>query len=125
MAKGNGRIVLELDGISRRTRAVAVRNLKESLTLLRDETRKALRRTQGAPGYHSKPGKIPYRQTGNLAAGVVYELDEARLEGRVISTAPYSSFLENGTPRMAARPFLGPTYRRLRTRITEILQRRK
>lgn len=62
----------------------------------------------GVQGYGtpSQPGNPPYKQTGELQAGIRYEIDAANLIVYVLSDAPYSTYLEFGTSRMDARPFM-------------------
>jgi HK97 gp10 family phage protein len=58
----------------------------------------------------SKPGEIPHRRSGRLMAAVTATVEEQGDQIRVKwgNTAPYSGFLESGTGRMAARPFIRP-----------------
>jgi len=49
--------------------------------------------------------------TGRLRAGIHSEeakVEYDSVEGKIVSDAPYSSFVEYGTARMAAQPFLRP-----------------
>lgn len=60
----------------------------------------------------SSPGNPPHRRTGLLRSSIRAEVVRGgfgfgRFYGRVIADVPYASFLERGTRRMAARPFLG------------------
>ena len=52
----------------------------------------------------SAPGEVPHRRTGRLATSwfVVASANGAALR----SSAPYASFLQQGTDRMEARPYL-------------------
>lgn len=56
----------------------------------------------------SNPGEPPRKRTGWLQRNILYELDEAAKTGRVGigRLALYGAYLELGTRRMAARPFL-------------------
>ena len=54
----------------------------------------------------SKPGEPPNNDTGTLAAGLVDETFPAQLRAEVRAEAAYSSALEFGTSKMAARPFM-------------------
>ncbi len=61
----------------------------------------------------SAPGEAPARRTGNLRLHWSGEVDsKTNVNGTVHMTAQlkseerYSSFLENGTPKMAPRPFV-------------------
>jgi HK97 gp10 family phage protein len=59
----------------------------------------------------SAPGTPPHRRTGNLRAstfGLPAERAGDLLTGVVDNDAFYATYLENGTSRMAARPFFQP-----------------
>jgi HK97 gp10 family phage protein len=66
----------------------------------------AKRRVYGAQ--RSAPGAPPYKQTGLLRASVTHELSEGYLAvtARVGTNLPYGKYLELGTRKMAARPWL-------------------
>lgn len=56
----------------------------------------------------SKPGEPPRKRTGFLQGHVKYELDKKALASRVglAANAKYGLFLEMGTKKMDARPWL-------------------
>jgi HK97 gp10 family phage protein len=54
----------------------------------------------------SSPGDEPHRRTGNLQASITSELDAEALRVTVGSPVEYALYLELGTHRMAARPFV-------------------
>lgn len=54
----------------------------------------------------SLPGEPPNADTRQLDTNIHLEPDRPRMAIRVVSNAPYSEFLEYGTSKMAARPFL-------------------
>lgn len=57
----------------------------------------------------SKPGDPPAKDTGNLASSLVWKMDgDSALVGSTIRNPAYPLWLEFGTRRMAARPFLQP-----------------
>lgn len=60
----------------------------------------------------SSPGESPHRRSGGLQDGIAYAVERfgATYTLTVSSTAPHSRFLEEGTDRMAARPFMGPAF---------------
>lgn len=74
--------------------------------------------TQGSEGEYSAPGAAPFVQSGKLRDAIyqafvekesgylnaVYRISWAKKK------APHGHLLENGTSRMAARPFLRPSY---------------
>jgi hypothetical protein len=53
----------------------------------------------------SKPGEPPHVQTGRLRSSVAYEIVSATV-GRVGTNVKYGRWLELGTRRVAARPWL-------------------
>jgi len=52
-------------------------------------------------------GIVPVR-TGNLLASIFSEINEDDLSVTLGATADYASFIEYGTVKMRAQPFLGP-----------------
>ncbi len=55
----------------------------------------------------SAPGEAPAIRTGNLLRSITEQFPDA-LTGVLTIAAPYAEYLEKGTSRMAARPFVGP-----------------
>ena len=58
---------------------------------------------------HSRPGNPPFKQKGTLRRSIAYEVLAATLAGRVgsgIKNPRYPYYLELGTRKMAARPYL-------------------
>lgn len=73
---------------------------------------------------HSRPGNPPFKQTGNLRMSIAYEV--VNLVGRVgsnIKKPAYPLYLELGTRRMAARPYLRKALIRHRLTLMQILTR--
>ena len=58
----------------------------------------------------SPPGGPPGVDTGRLRTSITHEVEETinEIVGRVGTNLDYAIFLEYGTSRMAARPFLRP-----------------
>lgn len=72
---------------------------------------------------HSRPGNPPYKQTGTLRRAVGHEVKGLR--GRVgvdLAMARYGKFLELGTSKMAARPFLRPALRNNAAQIKAVIE---
>jgi hypothetical protein len=71
----------------------------------------------------SKPGEPPRKRTGWLQRNVVYEIDGRKNTARIGVTAgaKYGAFLELGTRRMRARPWLLATLERVRPELAAIL----
>ena len=66
----------------------------------------------------SAPGQAPASDTGNLVRNIVVKQENPDLV-KVESNATYSSFLEFGTSKMLARPFLFPATERSRKKIAQ------
>lgn len=71
----------------------------------------------------SRPGEPPHRRTGRLRASVAREVtwDESTVIGRVGSNVKYAKWLELGTSRMAARPWLRRALIETRNAIAKII----
>lgn len=71
----------------------------------------------------SKPGEPPRKRTGWLQRNVVYSIDRATLSARVGVTqnARYGAYLEVGTSRMLARPFLRSTLAACRQEMLQLV----
>lgn len=54
----------------------------------------------------SAPGQYPMTDTGRLASSVKFELPQTDLVARVGTNLKYGAFLEFGTSKMEARPWL-------------------
>lgn len=71
----------------------------------------------------SKPGEPPRKRTGWLQRNVVYRIDEKNLTSLVgiNENAPYGLYLELGTTRMEARPWLFSTAQKCLPRMRDII----
>lgn len=71
----------------------------------------------------SNPGQFPHKRTGNLQQAVDYWLNGQVLELQigVNIDAPYWNWLEDGTKKMLARPFVMGTIDQMRAQITHDL----
>jgi hypothetical protein len=106
-------------------KALTFERLKRAVVFFHTEVLAALNKSNPRPyTTPSKPGEPPRKRTGWLQRNVLYELDEKALEGRVGLTpnAKYGLFLEVGTKRMAARPWLFATLKRLWNKIKAIAE---
>jgi HK97 gp10 family phage protein len=56
----------------------------------------------------SSPGNPPAIDYGELVRSIMFDVGDMEVEIGSIGGAPYSIFLEEGTEKMDARPFLGP-----------------
>jgi len=80
--------------------------------------------TSGGRHQHtpSEPGQPPNNFTGTLAGNI--EVTRAgRLKVEVASTALYSEYLEFGTSRMAARPFMAPAANAKRREVNKLVDK--
>lgn len=70
----------------------------------------------------SRPGEPPRKRTGAGQSGVQYELDEATHSARVgvLKNVVYMLYLELGTRRVAARPWLLATLKRNLAKLSDI-----
>ena len=66
----------------------------------------------------SAPGEAPASDTGNLVRNIRVK-QKTKDIAEVESNAPYSQFLEFGTSKMLARPFLFPAFEKSRSKILQ------
>ena len=71
----------------------------------------------------SVAGNPPNSDTGFLANNIFMVLDADKLGGAVESRADYSGFLEFGTSKMGARPYLQPALEENRPKIRRMFAR--
>lgn len=85
-----------------------------------------LRRGEPRPPHQaSAPGQYPASDTGRLAGSVGFELPQpGSLTGRVGTSVAYGPMLEFGTSRMAARPWLMPSFERAKIGVEKELRAR-
>lgn len=101
--------------------ALVVQNEARKLVLKGPKTGKIYprgKRTHQA----SAPGEPPASDTGTLVRNILAEMDWKKLSARVIAKTKYSRFLEYGTRRMKARPFLSPALKNKTKQIVQIFQ---
>ena len=71
----------------------------------------------------SVAGNPPNSDTGFLASNIFMVLDADKFGGAVESRADYSGFLEFGTSKMGARPYLQPALEENRPKIIRMFAR--
>lgn len=71
------------------------------------KTGRTYRKKGGVLHVASAPGQPPAMDTGNLTNSISMQMI-GPLQGRVNINAEYAAYLEYGTVRMAARPYLQP-----------------
>src|SRR5262245_4431712 len=99
-------------------------DLNGRLALCGELVASTIRRRLSTPGpAASAPGEHPHAQSGRLRGSVSYSTDPASLTLRVGTNVEYGGFLEHGTSRMAARPFLLRTVFELRPQLRRIMSK--
>ncbi len=88
-------------------------------------------RVYSVPGTRTKyvasaPGEAPAVATGNLLSNIEVEFSERNLVAEIgvleYAKVDYAAYLEFGTSKMAARPFLGPALNKNQKEITKIIR---
>ncbi|WP_342150235.1 hypothetical protein [Methylorubrum sp. SB2] len=83
-------------------------------------------RRRGVTHQASAPGEFPKTDRGQLVASLFFRVGGDRLSAMFGTALLYGRYLEYGTSRMAARPWLRPTFRTLepqaRQRIRDAVQ---
>ena len=71
----------------------------------------------------SAPGQYPASDTGRLASNVRFELPSGgNMTGRVGTNIQYGAYLEFGTSRMEARPWLLPSFEKAKANVEKELK---
>lgn len=108
-------------------------NLEKAAIYLKDHVKTALNRSQprsrsvGDSGVHYKglepsaPGEAPKKLVGFLQRSIAHAMSADRQQAFVGTNLEYGLFLEIGTSKMAARPYLRPTLDKLKDEITRII----
>lgn len=90
----------------------------EDATLELERSAKALiSEYGGTEGNTSSPGAPPHRVTGELHDDVDHEFRDGGLTGVVGTDLPHGRWLEFGTAKMAARPWLRPALSKIISKI--------
>jgi HK97 gp10 family phage protein len=71
----------------------------------------------------SAPGEYPKSDTGQLVASLFFKVAPDNLRAWFGTKLNYGKYLEYGTSRMKARPWLRPTFRALEGKISERVAR--
>lgn len=134
------RLQVEIDGLSQLTRQLAdlvgdaEAVMTETITRVVTDTRaNAVQGIQRGPATGavrrdgsraSAPGQFPMSDTGRLANSVEFNLPTAgRLTGEVGTNVIYGRYLEFGTSRMAARPWLLPSFEKAKVGVEARLKK--
>lgn len=114
MTSATSRVVWHGPKIAGMTRVEASRRLNRCAVALHSEIIQRISISTRANG-PSLPGFPPHADTGRLRQSIVLQpATPANLVARVGTNLRYGRFLELGTKRMAARPFLRKTLREMR-----------
>ena len=128
--------VIGVDHVTKRYRRIALEQLDEMgkalaisglelqgqcRALISRGARSGKQRKKG--GRSSAPGEPPKTDTGRLVSNIFSILASDRQSVEVGTDINYGRFLEFGTSKMAARPWLHPTYQKIKPRIEERLRR--
>lgn len=70
----------------------------------------------------SAPGEAPASDTGRLVNSIVSRVDETALVANITAGTEYAPYLEFGTRKMAARPFLNPALTNNRSKIVQVMR---
>jgi phage gpG-like protein len=70
----------------------------------------------------SHPGQFPHKLRGDLQRSIAYEMSADKQTAYVGTAQNYGLFLEIGTTRMAARPWLAPTLQQESGKLAEIIR---
>lgn len=70
----------------------------------------------------STEGNPPHKDTGRLRASISHEVDDTSRAARVGTNVTYGKFLELGTKRMGARPFIRAAFDKLLPEIKRIMK---
>jgi hypothetical protein len=82
--------------------------MERAVRLVRNFAVRSISHKTGRYGPGSPPGSPPYLRTGLLRRSVTTEVvdESGKIIGRVGTAVIYAGYLERGTSRMAARPWL-------------------
>ena len=100
-----------------------IQNLLDAGELVRKDATESIRQgaIRGLGHIASKAGEAPNADTGHLELNIEVRLRASDRTVEVASLAPYSSALEMGTSKMAARPFLRPAMAKNRSKLVLLM----
>jgi HK97 gp10 family phage protein len=103
----------------RRATSDVYRSLYESGEVVRKDAADSIKAGAISGPLHvpSDPGEPPNADTHQLDMSIDVRVNASKKSVSVTSEAPYSAFLEFGTSKIAARPFMRPALERNRNRI--------
>src|SRR5262249_2265682 len=81
-----------------------------------------IRRELSTPGPEpSAPGEAPHAQTSRLRSSVSFEADPSNDSVRIVVPVDYAGYLEHGTSKMEARPFIQQVIDKNRNKIISMM----
>lgn len=107
-------------GLPEQVRRALAQSVRKHATLIQRHIRAEMKRPKhgrvyvykGRPYTASAPGEAPAIRSGALYRAIIPQFSrdglQARFAPRVLGKAPYPRFLEQGTIKMAPRPYLRP-----------------
>ncbi len=105
-------------GVRRAVAASVAEVQREAILAIRGGSRSGVIVTRGGkPHQRSAPGEPPKTDTGRLVGSIFAEVAGDGLTGQVGTDVAHGEFLEFGTQKMAARPWLFPAFDRLKPKI--------
>lgn len=115
---GGAKLAKKIDDFKKEALKAQRQTVKESILLIHENAVRSLQEnTDGTEATRydpyrkvkvSDPGDPPNTDTGRLARSIKFEIEGNGLIGRVGTNLKYGAFLEFGTQRMDARPWLQP-----------------
>ena len=96
-----------------------VKQLTKAIIFLQNQVKKELGTKE-----RSSPGDYPGLESGELRRSITHTVDKNQLIARTGTNKVYGRYLEKGTSRMAARPFLERTLEANRSTINRILTKK-
>lgn len=103
----------------RNVKTESLKALYEAGEVIREDAKQSIiaGSVSGAAHVPSAPGQPPNADTHQLDMSLDTIINESRKSVSVVSRAPYGAFLEFGTSKIAARPYLRPALLRNRNRV--------
>lgn len=114
--------------VEKAIRAAAARGVLKGTESVRNEVLRLIMRTRktgriyrvrGVRRRASAPGEAPANQTGRLVGSLRTTYQDGGLTGIVSASTKYAFFLEFGTRKMAARPFMRPALANMRKTVEQ------
>lgn len=112
-------ILIQLKVVQDKLTETLDKSMLEGANLICQDAINLINSTAGVP---SKPGEHPSTETGNLVANITVEKEDDGYSVGSRSGAPYGLTLELGTSKVAARPWLYPTYQKNLSVIEDLIK---